>query len=91
MNGVGLTAVGELLGHRRRTTTAIYAHLDDAALRDVAQAATIIARAMGYWTEPPQVPGDLNYDNGSRTLGRTREGEMQIAPSAHRKTDWYQV
>ncbi len=34
MNGVGLTAVGKLLGHRKRTTTAIYAHLDDAALRD---------------------------------------------------------
>ncbi len=34
MNGVGLTTVGRLLGHRRRETTAVYAHLDDAALRD---------------------------------------------------------
>lgn len=56
MNGVGLTAVGKLLGHRKRTTTAIYAHLDDAALRDAAaQAATVIARAMGYRVAPPTV------------------------------------
>lgn len=54
MNGVGLTTVGTLLGHRRRETTAIYAHLDDAALRDAAaQAAGVIARAMGYKAEPP--------------------------------------
>ena len=56
MNGVGLTAVGKLLGHRKRATTAIYAHLDDAALRDAAaQAATVIARAMGYTVPPPSV------------------------------------
>ena len=56
MNGVGLTAVGKLLGHRKRATTAIYAHLDDAALRNAAtQAATVIARAMGYTAEPPAV------------------------------------
>ena len=36
MNGVGLPTVGRLLGHRQRDTTAIYAHLDDAALRDAA-------------------------------------------------------
>ena len=49
MNGVGLTAVGKLLGHCKRATTAIYADLDDAALRDAAaQTATVIARAMGY-------------------------------------------
>ena len=36
MNGVGLATVGTLLGHRRRETTAIYAHLDDGALRDAA-------------------------------------------------------
>ena len=33
MNGVGLTTVGRLLGHRQRGATAIYAHLDDGALR----------------------------------------------------------
>ncbi|MYF97998.1 site-specific integrase, partial [Candidatus Poribacteria bacterium] len=49
MNGVGLATVGRLLGHRRRETTAIYAHLDDGALRDAAaQAATVIAKAMGF-------------------------------------------
>ena len=54
MNGVGLTTVGQLLGHRNRETTAIYAHLDDGALRDAAaQVATIIARAMGYKTGSP--------------------------------------
>ena len=54
MNGVGLTAVGKLLGHRRRETTAIYAHMDDAALRDAAaQVATVIARAMGGRTALP--------------------------------------
>ena len=53
MNGVGLPTVGKLLGHRRLETTAIYAHLDDAALRDAAaQAATVIARAMGYRPAP---------------------------------------
>ena len=36
MNGGGLTAVGKLLGHRKRATTAVYAHLDDATLRDAA-------------------------------------------------------
>ena len=36
MNGVGLTTVGRMLGHRNRETTAIYAHLDDTALRDAA-------------------------------------------------------
>ena len=36
MNGVGLTTVGRLLGHRKRRTTALYAHLDDAALSDAA-------------------------------------------------------
>ena len=56
---VGLTTVGTLLGHRRRETTAIYAHLDDAALRDAAaQAAGVIARAMGYKAEPPPLTGD---------------------------------
>lgn len=57
MNGVGLTTVGRLLGHRKRTTTAIYAHLDDAALQGAAaQAAAVIARAMGFRAEPPPLP-----------------------------------
>ena len=53
MNGVGFATVGRLLGHRKRATTAIYARLDDAALRDAAaQTASIIASAMGYTAEP---------------------------------------
>ncbi len=49
MNGVGLTTVGRLLGHRQRDTTAIYAHLDDRTLGDAAaQAAAIIASAMQF-------------------------------------------
>ena len=38
---------------RKRTTTAIYAHLDDAALHG---AAAVIARAMGFSAEPPPLP-----------------------------------
>ncbi len=54
MNGVVLTAVGRLLRHRKRAITAIYAHFDDAALRDAAaQAVTVISRAIGYEPEPP--------------------------------------
>ncbi len=59
MNGVGLTAVGKLLGQRKRATIAICVHLDDAALRDAAaQVASIVARAMGYKVESPPVPGE---------------------------------
>ena len=49
MNGVGLPTVGRLLGHRRRSTTAIYAHFDDATLQDAAtMAASVIARVMRF-------------------------------------------
>ena len=61
MNGVGLTTVGRLLGHGKRSTTAIYAHLDDAALRDAAaQAASVIAKAMGYRAEPPPLSDEAD-------------------------------
>ena len=60
-NGVGLPTVGRLLGHRNRATTAIYAHLDDAALQDAAaQAAGVIAGAMGYRAEPPPLPAEAD-------------------------------
>ena len=65
MNGVGLPTVGRLLGHRRRDTTAIYAHFDDGALRNAAdQAAGVIAHAMRYrGTAPPLgVDEDLNRE-----------------------------
>ena len=52
MNGEGLPTVGRLLGHRRRSTTAIYAHLDDATLQNAAvQAASVIAEAMEFSAE----------------------------------------
>ncbi|MDE0281921.1 MAG: site-specific integrase [Gammaproteobacteria bacterium] len=61
MNGVGLATVGRLLGHRRRETTAIYAHLDDGALRDAAaQAAVAVARAMGFRAEPQPFPAEFD-------------------------------
>ena len=63
MNGVGLTTVGRMLGHRNRETTAIYAHLDDAALQDAAaQAASVIARAMSYKVELPLLPEEETKD-----------------------------
>ena len=62
MNGVGLSTVGRLLGHRQRETTAIYAHLDDSALRDAAaQAASVIARAMGYRAEALPLPDKAGH------------------------------
>ncbi len=53
MNGGGLTAIGKLLGHRKRATTAIFTH------RDAALAATVIARAIGYTAEPSAVRAEL--------------------------------
>ena len=80
MNGVGLTTVGRLLGHRQRETTAIYAHLDDGALRDAAvQVAAVIARAMGYRAEPPPVPDDA--EDGD-TLAVTPEFSRAKGPAA---------
>ena len=68
MNGIELTTVGQLLGHRRRTTTAIYAHLDDASLQvAAAQAAAVIARAMGYKAEPPPLTEEPG-DGGGRSM-----------------------
>ena len=66
MNGVGLTTVGRLLGHRQRETTAIYAHLDDVALRDTAkQVAAVIARAMGFSAQPSLAETQATAANGT--------------------------
>ena len=66
MNGVGLTTDGRLLGHRKRRTTAICAHLDDAALQDAAaQAAGVIAQAMGYKAEPSPLPDEAQDNDTS--------------------------
>lgn len=82
MNGVGLIAVGMLLGHRKRATTAIYAHLHDAALRDAAtQAATGIARAMGYNAEPLPLP-DVTEE------GRMPPVNAQAASPSQRTPLW---
>ena len=68
----------ELPGHRRRATTAIYAHLDDAALRDAAaQAAAVIASAMGYRAGPPALPDEA--DGAGIGLGEP----ARHAPLAH--------
>ena len=57
MSGENLPLVSGLLGHRRHQATTIYAHLDDNALRNAAaQAADVIAKAMGYETEEPRSP-----------------------------------
>ena len=65
MNGIGLPTVGRLLGHRNRATTAIYAHLDDTALQDAAaQAAGVIAGAMGYRAAPPPLPAEPEAGSG---------------------------
>ncbi len=50
MSGVGLTTVGRLFGHRQRCTSAIHAHLDDAALQDAAR----LGRVRHPQTEPAQ-------------------------------------
>ena len=85
MNGVGLTTVGRLLGHRQRETTAIYAHLDDGALRDAAaQAAAVIAHAMGYSAEPPPLPDevdDVNDAEDGRELGWSNPAHEHASPA----------
>jgi hypothetical protein len=84
MNGVGLTTVGRLLGHRRRESTAIYAHLDDEALQDAAaRAADVIARAMGYRVTSRPAPKDSPMHV---------EGHANMRPvPADRATDWTAV
>ena len=68
INGVGLPTVGRLLGHRRRRTTALYAHLDDVALHDAAaQTALVIANAMGFKALPD---ADVTVDHSERDLNQ---------------------
>ncbi len=85
MNGVGLTTVGRLLGHRKRCTTAIYAHLDDAALQAAAaQAAAIIAEAMGYQPEPPPLPDEADGENAPTIPPEFMISSTLAAPSGAR-------
>ena len=89
MNGVGLTTVGRLLGHRKRRTTAIYAHLDDAALHDAAaQAAGVIAQAMGYKAEPPPLPDEADGAGGRSVLASSSAGEAPAVRPDPRRPLW---
>ena len=84
MNGVGPITVGWLLGHRKRRTTAIYAHLDDAARQDAAaQAAAVIAGAMGYRTAPP--PCRTRRTATGMAPRRTRPRPGMRKPHSHRR------
>ena len=80
MSGVGLTTVGRLLGHRQRETTAIYAHLDDGALRAAAaQAAAVIARAMDYKEMAAALP-----ENKKQECGPSSGTECETNTTGHR-------
>ena len=88
MNGVGLITVGRLLGHRQRETTAIYAYLDDGALRDAAaRAAAVIARAMKYRAEPPPVPDDMDPESGAGEPPQRRDIDCLGGDPAEVQTD----
>ena len=96
MNGVGLTTVGRLLGHSKRRTTAIYAHLDDAALQGAAaQAAAVIAGAMGYKAAPPPLPDGADGSEGGETPDTPAAGDAGAVrpappdkPPAHGLRRW---
>ena len=89
MNGVGLTTVGRLLGHRQRETTAIYAHLDDGALRDAAaRAAGVIARAMGYRAVPPPVPDDAKGGDAPAVVPEFPKPKTPTPPAGVRTPLW---
>ena len=74
MDGVGLPTVGRLLGHRRRSTTAIYAHFDDGTLQNAAdQAASVMAQAMRYRAVAPS----LNVEAGPSRKPESRNRVIQ--------------
>ena len=53
-----------MLGHRKRETTAINAHLNNGALRDAAaQAAAVTARTMGYGAESSLLPDEAEHSD----------------------------
>lgn len=86
MNGVGLTTVGRLLGHRQRETTAIYAHLDDAALQDAAkQAAAVIARAMGFSVRSPLADTQAKVTNGGPDQPRALDRQATLGNQSDNK------
>ena len=82
MNGVGLPTVGKMLGHRRCRTTAIYAHLDDAALRDAAaQTALVIAGAMRYKAQPQS--DNASGDSHDEWLHRLKPEDEHVTRVQH--------
>ncbi len=92
MNGVGLTTVGRLLGHRQRETTAVYAHLDDGALRNVAsQAAAVIARAMGYRAEPPPLPDQAEQLDILAAVPESSSSRGRTTPEQERDPLWVRL
>ena len=89
MNGVGLTTVGRLLGHRQRETTAIYAHLDDGGLRDAAaRAAAVIARAMGYSAELPPLRDETDDSDTVAVMPEFSRPRETVAPGDIRTPLW---
>ena len=82
INGVGLPTVGRLLGHRRRRTTAVYAHLDDTALRvAAAQVALTIAKAIGF-TPKPFLDGDDNTYGAPPTAASSQRDSIPNNPTS---------
>ena len=70
-------------GRAATLTTAIYAHLDDAALRDAAaQAAAIIAGAMGYKAAPPPLPDAAEDGEDGETPDTPAAGDAGAARPA---------
>ena len=84
MNGAGLPTVGRLLGHKRRATTAINAHLDDATLQSAAtRTAGVIAKAMGFRAETPPSPVEVK---GVASLGTSSIGSEKTPHERSRRT-----
>ena len=84
-----MNGVGRLLGYRQRETTAIYAHLDDGALRDAAaQVAAVIARAMGYRAEPPPVSDEAEDDDTPAVISEFPKPETSTAPAGVQTPLW---
>ena len=75
--------------HRKRATTAIYAHIDNAALRDAAaQAASIIVQAMGYKAEPSPLPDEAEGGNTPAVPPEFPKSGLLTAPRDPRKPLW---
>ena len=73
MSGENLPLVGRLLGHRRHSTTAGYAHLADDHLVEAAEkVGSIIAEAMGCGSRTPPLPDEAEDAEPPRPRGWIR-------------------